>query len=118
MKDRISGGTLNCGWTCLALATRALRISSRSSSPRSAHFDHQPAGQPRADALVEAFHVARRTVGRDDDLPAGIDQRIEGVGELRLGLLALQELEIVDHQHVDAAQDVLEGERGMGPQRR
>ena len=35
------------------------------------------------------------------DLALGIDQRIEGVAELLLHRLALQELEIVDEQHID-----------------
>ena len=40
------------------------------------------------------------------------------MAELGLGRLALQELQVVDHQHVDAAQRLLEGERGLGAQRR
>ena len=82
-----------------------------------AHLDHEPAGKPRAHAVVEAFEVGRRTVGGDHDLTAGVDQRVERVAELGLGRLALQELQIVDHQHVDAAQRVLEGERGLALQR-
>ena len=50
-----------------------------------AHLDHQPAGEPRAHALVEALEVGRRPVGGDHDLPAGVDQRIERVAELGLG---------------------------------
>ena len=83
-----------------------------------AHLDDQPAGKPRADAVVEAFQVARRTVGRDHNLPAAVDQRIERVAELGLRGFSLQELQIVDDQHIDAAQRFLEGERGLRFQRR
>ena len=83
-----------------------------------AHLDHEPAGEARAHAVVEAFQIGRRTVGRDHHLTAGVDQRVERVAELDLGRLALQELQIVDHQHVDAAQRFLEGERGLRFQRR
>src|SRR5215813_7329454 len=83
-----------------------------------AHLDHEPAGEARAHALVEAFQVERRTVGRDDDLSAAVDQRVERMGELRLGGLALEELQIVDHQHVDPAQALLEGDRRLAAQRR
>ena len=82
------------------------------------HFHHQAAGQPRAHAVVEAFEVGRRAVGGDHHLAAGIDQGIERVAELGLGRLALQELQVVDHQHADAAQRLLEGERGLRAQRR
>ena len=78
-----------------------------------AHLDHKPAGEPRAHAVVEAFQIGRRTVGGDHHLPAGIDQRVERVAELDLRGLALQELQIVDHQHVNAAQRFLEGERRL-----
>ena len=40
------------------------------------------------------------------------------MAELGLRRLALQELQVVDHQHVDAAQRLLEGERGLRAQRR
>ena len=81
------------------------------------HLDHEAAGQPRADAVIEAFEIGRRTVGRDHDLAAGIDQRVQRVTELGLRRLALQELEIVDDEHVDAAQRFLEGERRLRLQR-
>jgi hypothetical protein len=83
-----------------------------------AHLDHEAAGEPRAHAVVEAFEIGRRTVGRDHHLAAGIDQRVQRVAELGLGRFALQELQVVDHQHVDAAQRLLEGERRLRLQRR
>ena len=83
-----------------------------------AHLDHEPAGEPRAHAVVEAFEIGRRPVGGDHHLAAGVDQRVERVAELGLRRLALQELQVVDHQHVDAAQRLLEGERRLRAQRR
>ena len=82
------------------------------------HLDDEPAGEPRAHAVVEAFKIGRRAVGGDHHLAAGVDQRVERVAELGLRRLALQELQVVDHQHVDAAQRLLEGERRLGAQRR
>ena len=77
------------------------------------HLDHETAGKARAHAIIEAFEIGRRTVGRDHDLAAGVDQRIQGMAELGLDILAGEELQIVDHQHVDAAQRFLEGERRL-----
>src|SRR5580700_659245 len=79
---------------------------------------HQPAGEPGADAVVEALQVRRRPVAGDHDLPAGVDERIERVAELGLGRAALQELQVVDHQHVDGAHGFLERQRRLGLQRR
>ncbi len=78
-----------------------------------AHLDHEPAREARTHAVVEAFEIGRRPVGRDHDLTAGVDQRVERVAELDLRRLALQELQVVDDQHVDAAQRFLEGERRL-----
>ena len=51
-----------------------------------------------------------RAVGGEHDLAAGVIQRVEGVEELLLGAgLALQELDVVDEQHVDVAEARLEG---------
>ena len=45
----------------------------------------------------------------DDDLLVGVVQGVEGVEELLLRLLlALQELDVVDQQHVDVAVAALE----------
>ena len=60
-------------------------------------------GEPRTHAVVEAFEVGGRPVGGDHHLAAGIDQRIQRVTELGLGRLALQELQVIDDKHVDAA---------------
>ena len=78
-----------------------------------ADLDHETAGEPRADALVERLEIGRRTVRRHHDLAAGIDQRIERVAEFLLDLLALDELHVVEDEQVDAAQPLLEGERRL-----
>ena len=78
-----------------------------------ADLDHETAGETRAHALVEALEIGRRTVRRDDDLAARIDQGVQRVAEFLLDLLALDELHVVDDEQVDAAQALLEGERRL-----
>jgi hypothetical protein len=69
--------------------------------------DEAPA-EARLHAL-SILEVARRLVRRDHHLPVLVDQRIEGVEELLLGrILAADELHVVDHQHVDRAELLLE----------
>ena len=41
-----------------------------------AHVDAEPTGKARSHALLQALEIARRAVGGNDDLAAGIDQRI------------------------------------------
>ena len=70
---------------------------------------HAPA-QTRAKAFLEALEVGRRLVRRHDHLAAVLDQRVEGVEELLLRrILAADELNVVDHQHVDGPELLLEG---------
>ncbi len=83
-----------------------------------ADVDAEPALEAREHALVESLEIGRRTVGGDDDLLAGVDERVQRVAELLLDRLALQKLHIVDDQHVDVAQLLLEGDRRMLRQRR
>ena len=67
--------------------------------------------QPRRERMRSSRpgEVGRAAVGRDDDLPAAVDQRVEGVEELFLGaVLAADELDVVDHQQVDRAEQLLE----------
>ena len=60
--------------------------------------------EARAQAVLQRVDVARRPVGGEDELGAGLVERVEGVEELLLGLgLALEELDVVDEQDVDAA---------------
>ena len=56
--------------------------------------------QPRG----EGRELAGDAIGGEDQLAAGLIERVEGVEELLLGvLLALEELDVVDQQHVDVA---------------
>ena len=82
------------------------------------HVGDHAAAEPRAQPVLDARQIGGRFVGRDDDLLARIDQRVEGMKEFFLrAVLADQELQIVDHQHIDAAQLVLELERRLPAQR-
>ncbi len=81
------------------------------------HLDDQSAGEPRANAIIEALEIGRRAIGGDDHLTTGVDQRVERMAELRLGRFALQELQVVDHQNADSTQGFLEGEGGLRAQR-
>src|SRR5215217_8516555 len=82
------------------------------------HLDYEPAREPRTHTVVKALQVSRRTIGGDHHLPPGIDQRVERVAELDLRRLALEKLQIVNDEHVDASQRLLEGEGGLRFQRR
>ena len=69
----------------------------------------QPPFEARAQPLLERRDLARRPVARHDDLPAGLVERVEGVEELLLDpLLVLEELHVVDQQHVVGAVALLE----------
>src|SRR5215211_8195395 len=58
---------------------------------------------------MQRVEVAREAVAGEDELAAGVMQRIEGVEELLLGLdLRLEELDVVDQQDVGAAEPRLE----------
>ena len=91
-----------------------LSRSSESSAPISVD---EAALQPRTHALVELVHLARRTGRGHHHLPAAIEQRVDDVIELLLGLGPVQELEIVDQQDVDRAELVLERQRIGAAQR-
>ena len=70
----------------------------------------EPGLEALAQAVLERLQVVRRAVGGKDDLAAAVVQRVEGVEELLLGLgLALEELDVVEQQHVDVAKARLEG---------
>ena len=65
-----------------------------------------------AQARLHVVEVAREAVGGEDDLGAGLVERVEGVEELLLRAdLGLEELDVVDEQDVDAAVGGLEGVR-------
>ena len=79
---------------------------------------HQPPAEARAHALLEPLEVVGRFVGGDHHLPVLVDQRVEGVEEFLLGrILAADELHVIDHQHVDRAELLLEGHDVLLPQR-
>src|SRR5712671_7522366 len=103
------------------MRTRCLHAGGQYFKPqllaKQADLDRQAAGEARANTFIEAFQLGWRPVCRDHDLAAAVDKRIESVGKFRLAVLALKELQIVDHKNIDAAQGVLEGERGLTPQR-
>jgi hypothetical protein len=74
--------------------------------------------QARRDAVVQFLHVDRRAVAGDDDLLAHLHQRVEGVEEFLLrGGLAGDELHVIDHQHVDGPEHLLEADRVLFAQR-
>ena len=65
--------------------------------------------EARAQAVFEVGELFGRTVAGDDDLLHALVQRVEGVEELLLrALLAGEELDVVDQQHVDVAEPVAE----------
>ena len=62
-----------------------------------ADVDDDALAEARAQALVELLQLARRPVGGEHDLLAGLVERVERVEELDLrALLAGQELDVVD----------------------
>ncbi len=72
-------------------------------------IDDQTALQARLDALFEILDLDRGAVGRNDDLLVLIDQRVEGVKEFLLrAVFAGDELHIIDHQHIDRAEELFE----------
>ena len=66
--------------------------------------------EPAAEPVLEGGDGVGRPVGGQHDLAVGLVEVVEGVEELLLGLLlALDELDVVDQQHVDVAVAALEG---------
>src|SRR5438270_1575442 len=69
----------------------------------------EAAAEALAQAFLESLEIARGPVGGDDDLAPGVVQGVEGVEELLLGArLALDEVDVVQQQHVDVAEAGLE----------
>src|SRR5215831_11516371 len=98
MYSSASGGALSPSWTAF-LRRIAMRVSSsRLDVGEQAPFE--PAAQP----VFEGHQALGRAVAGDDDLLARVVQRVEGVEELFLrSFLVLQELDVVDQQHVHVA---------------
>ena len=62
-----------------------------------------------AQARLEGRELAGNAVGGEDELAAAFVEGVEGVEELVLGVaLALEELDVVDEQHVEVAVAALE----------
>ena len=73
---------------------------------------HQPGGEALAQARLEVVVVDRRAVACEHELPAAFVEGVERVEELFLGLdLVGKELNVVQEQHVDAAEAVPEAGR-------
>ncbi len=71
--------------------------------------DDKTALQAALDAVFQILDLSRRAVSGNDDLLVLVDQRVERVEEFFLGaVLAGDELHVVDHQHVDRAEQLLE----------
>ena len=65
--------------------------------------DHAPL-EARDESGLEAGDLLRRPVGGEDDLLAGLVERVEGVEELFLGrFLPFEEVHVVDEEEVDVA---------------
>ena len=70
---------------------------------------HEAGLEALAQAILDRCEVAGRAVGGDHQLAARVVERVEGVEELLLGgRLALEELDVVDQEHVHAAKATLE----------
>ena len=67
-------------------------------------LDGQAPLEAVAEALGEGRELARHAVGGEHDLAAPLIKGVEGVEELFFGVLfALEELDVVDEQHVEVA---------------
>ena len=74
--------------------------------------------EPGAQPVLEGGQLLGRPVRGDDDLLVRVVQRVEGVEELLLdAFLALDELDVVDEQHVDVAVAALERRLAVVAQR-
>ncbi len=69
-----------------------------------ADLDDEPATKSRAECARRAPQIVGHAVAGDDDLLAGVDQRVDRVAEFLLDRLALDELHIVDDEQINTAQ--------------
>ena len=79
-----------------------------------ADLGDQAALQTRAHAIVETIELSRRAGRGHHHLAPSVEQRVDDVLELLLGLLAAHEFQIVDQQDVDLAELLLEGQAVLG----
>ena len=69
----------------------------------------RPEREALGEAVLEADELLGRAVGGQDELAAGVLEGVEGVEELLAGaLLAREELDVVDEEHVASAEALLE----------
>ena len=79
---------------------------------------NQPAIEPGNQPFLHALQIRRRFVRRNHNLAALVDQGVEGVEKFFLGgILAADELDVIDHQHINGAELVLEIHRILFTQR-
>src|ERR1022692_2324142 len=117
MYSSTSGGAFRASWIALR-RKMAIRVSSSGgwtsvSRPHSnrlrSRFGRLGVGEqaplePAAEPVLQRDQALGRAVAGDDDLLAGVVQGVEGVEELFLRpFLVLQELDVIDEQHVDIA---------------
>src|SRR4029077_15852652 len=70
---------------------------------------HEPGLEALTQPVLERLQVVRRAIGGEHDLPTAVVEGVERVEELLLGLgLALEELHVVQEQHVDVTKARLE----------
>src|SRR3546814_13279575 len=68
--------------------------------------------------LFLSFQVLRAAVGGDHQPFSGADDLVHRVADFFLGrILARDELHVVDHQHVDGTELLLEADRFLGAKR-
>ena len=109
MNSSTSGGAVS---RSIAAFLRRIAIGSPG---RGLHVGDQAPLEPAAQPVLEGLEALGRAVGGEHDLLVGVVQGVEGVEELLLRLgLALEELDVVDEQHVDLAVAPLERLRGAG----
>ena len=73
------------------------------------HVSSKPRFKAGAETIFQGGELPRWAVRTEDDLLAGLVQRIEGVEELFLsGLLALQELCVIHNQQIEVSIAILE----------
>jgi hypothetical protein len=76
---------------------------------RGLNVDDETPLEARAKSLLERRDIPGRPIGREDDLPARLIERVEGVEELLLDpLLVLEELDVVHEENVVVAVALLE----------
>ncbi len=93
-------------WSCWA---RLRRITRRVRDVGRFDVGHKPGGEALPQTVLERLQVVRGPVGGEHDLAAAVVQGVERVEELLLGpRLALEELHVVQQQHVDVAEARLE----------